>query len=146
MRIAMGSDHAGYFAKESLKRLLKKDHEIIDMGTSSEEPVDYPDYAAKVAEAVAKGQADRGILICGTGVGMCISANKVHGIRAALCHDEETAKLSRQHNDANVLCMGARVTATRKMEIIMHIWLNTQFEGERHKARVEKMMALEVKQ
>ena len=146
MRIAMGSDHAGYYAKESLKRLLNKDHEIIDMGTSSEEPVDYPDYAAKVAEAVAKGQADRGILICGTGVGMCISANKVHGIRAALCHDEETAKLSRQHNDANVLCMGARVTATRKMEIIMHIWLNTQFEGERHKARVEKMMALEVKQ
>ena len=119
MKIAMGSDHAGYRAKEFLKKILSNEHEIRDVGTFSPASCDYPEYARKVAELVAGGYAERGILICGTGIGMSIAANKVRGIRAAVCYTEELARLSRAHNDANVLCIGARVNTEEEIEKIV---------------------------
>ncbi len=143
MKIAMGSDHAGYGAKEFLKKVLSGKYEIRDAGTFSPEPCDYPEYARKVAELVASGSAERGILICGTGIGMSIAANKVRGIRAAVCYTEELARLSRAHNDANVLCIGARVNTEEEIEKIVRTWLSTEFEGGRHERRVKKILEIE---
>jgi ribose 5-phosphate isomerase B len=118
-------------------------HEAIDLGASSEEASDYPDFALQVATAVSGGQVDRGILICGSGNGMCMAANKVRGIRAALCHDDVTAELSRRHNDANILCLSADLLGERLIDHMIEIWLATQFEGGRHARRVEKIKKIE---
>lgn len=146
MKIAIACDHAGFELKEKIKNFLKElGYECKDFGTDSMESVDYPDYALKVAECVAKKECDRGILICGSGIGMCMSANKVPGIRAALCHDVEMAKLSREHNDANVLTMGARMIDEDTAKEIVSVWLKTEFLGERHLRRVNKMKDIERK-
>ncbi|MDA2915679.1 ribose 5-phosphate isomerase B [Nitrospinae bacterium AH_259_B05_G02_I21] len=139
--IAIGSDHAGFELKEHLKRFLEaQGHPLEDCGTVNTQPVDYPDVAWKVAEAVAGGRCQVGILVCGTGLGMSITANKVPGIRAALCHDSYTARLAREHNDANVLAIGGRITGTGLVEEIATIFLTTPFAGERHARRVAKIM------
>ena len=144
MTIAIGSDHAGFPLKQVVKSWLEEHgYEVDDLGTHDTKSVDYPDYAAAVAHAVAEGKADRGILICGTGIGMSISANKVPGIRAALCTDAYTARMSRRHNDANVLCMGARVIGPGVAESIVEAWLSEEFEGGRHARRVGKINALD---
>ena len=146
MKIAIGSDHAGFELKEKITKFLKAlNHEYEDFGTDSEESVDYPDYALKVAETVARKECDRGILICGSGIGMCMSANKVPGIRAALCYNVEMARLSREHNDANVLTMGARMIDEDTTKEIVSVWLKTEFLGERHLRRVNKMKDIERK-
>jgi ribose 5-phosphate isomerase B len=146
VRIAIGSDHAGYHLKEALKETLKgADVEVEDVGTEDETPVDYPDYAERVAGRVASGRSDRGILICGTGIGMAMAANKVRGIRAASVTDEGGARLARQHNDANVLTLGGRVTPPDTAARLVRIFLDTPFEGGRHQRRVEKVAALERK-
>ncbi len=144
MRIAIGSDHAGFKLKEMLKRqLIEKGNKVKDFGTYSEESVDYPDIAFKVAEEVSTGNFDRGILICGTGIGMCIAANKVDGIRAALCWDERSAELSRKHNNSNILCIGGRILKEKDAKKIVDIWLQTEFEGGRHLRRVKKILDYE---
>ena len=144
MRIAIGSDHAGYQLKEIIKsRLADSGVEVDDLGTTSEASVDYPDYAAAVARRVASGASDRGILVCGTGIGMAISANKVHGIRAASVESLEAARLSRAHNDANVLTLGARITPADLALEIVRIFLATPFDGGRHQRRVDKITALD---
>jgi ribose 5-phosphate isomerase B len=144
MRIAIGSDHAGFELKEEIKKHIEKlGHEYKDFGTFGKESVDYPDFASKVAKAVSKKIYDRGILICGSGIGMSMCANKVPGIRAALCYSIETAKLSRKHNDANVLTLGARLTNPKLAKKIVEVWLQTEFEGGRHKRRVDKIMEME---
>ena len=144
MRIAVGSDHAGFPLKEELKGFLEMEgHHVIDVGTDSAEPVDYPDFGLKAAERVGRGEAERAILVCGTGIGMCIAANKVHGVRAALCHDNITAEMSRRHNDANVLGLGARVIAPTYAKEIVRLWLATPFEGGRHVARIEQIAMIE---
>lgn len=138
--IALGADHAGFALKEELKLwLTARDHEVLDFGTHSAETVDYPDFAALVAEAVTRGEAARGVLVCGTGIGMVIAANKVPGVRAAVCGDTEAARLSREHNDANILALGAPESAFS----IGETWLKTDFVGGRHTRRVEKLAALE---
>jgi ribose 5-phosphate isomerase B len=140
MKIALASDHAGYAEKERLKPLLHGlGLEVEDLGTASEESVDYPDYARKVADEVAQGRADQGVLICGSGTGMAITANKVPGVRAAVAWSEETARLARQHNDANVLAIGARTTPADQIPGIVRAWFNSNFEGGRHADRVEKI-------
>ncbi len=144
MKVAIGSDHGGFILKEEIKKMLgTMGLEYKDFGTDSEESVDYPDFAAAVAQSVAKGEFDRGILICGTGIGMSISANKVPGIRAALCHDCFSAKATREHNDSIILCLGERVVGRGLALEIAKIWLNTEFEGGRHQRRVDKIIALE---
>jgi RpiB/LacA/LacB family sugar-phosphate isomerase len=144
MKVALASDHAGYAEKESLKPLLRDlGVEVEDLGTASVESVDYPDYARKVAEAVAQGQAQQGLLVCGSGTGMAIAANKVPGVRAAVAWSEETARLARQHNDANVLAIGARTTPTAEIPNIVRAWFGAQFEGGHHAARVEKIKQIE---
>lgn len=144
MKIAIGSDHAGFDAKEKLREhLFGAGHEAVDCGPGSEDTVDYPDYAVKVTKMVSSGECERGILICGTGIGMCMSANKVNGIRAALCHDTETARLGREHNDANVLCMGARLLNMDTIKDMTDIWIETGFEAGRHQRRVDKIMDIE---
>lgn len=144
MIIAIGSDHAGFDLKERLKaRLEALGHGVKDLGTEGPESCDYPRYAARVAKAVAAGAAERGVLVCGTGIGMSMAANKVRGIRAALCFDLETARLSRAHNDANLLCLGARTAPAPSSEAIMETWIATAFEGGRHQRRVEQIHALE---
>jgi len=146
MRIAVGSDHAGFEAKGLLiDRLGARGVETIDLGTHGTASTDYPDHAARVASAVAGGEADFGILVCGSGIGMSMAANKVRGIRAAVCTDPYSAKLARAHNDANVLCLGARVTGPGLMEEIVSAFLETGFEGGRHARRVEKIHELESK-
>lgn len=143
MKIALGSDHAGFKLKESVKVYLKGEgHEVFDVGCNNEERCDYPDFAAKVAEAVAKGRAERGVLICGSGIGMCMSANKVKGIRATVLRIAEDAKLSRQHNDAHVACLGGRITKPEDAQKLLNTFLNTSFEGGRHLARLAKMEKL----
>jgi ribose 5-phosphate isomerase B len=138
VKIAIGADHAGYMLKEQVKAFLKsKDIDFKDYGTFKIESCDYPEYAYKVGQAIVNGEADLGILICGTGIGMSITANKIKGIRAALVHDEQTAKLSRQHNDANVLCMGGRILEEEAALKIVDVWLNTSFEGGRHEKRLK---------
>jgi ribose 5-phosphate isomerase B len=141
LKIALGSDHAGYRLKEEIAEVLRSDGvNFQDFGAFSEEPVDYPDIAREVAEAVSRGEFDRGILICGTGVGMCIVANKIHGVRAALCSDEYTARLSRAHNDTNVLTLGGRTIGPELAKSIVRVWLDTAFDtGSRHAKRVEKI-------
>ncbi len=137
MKIAIGSDHGGFALKEVILSLLQElGHEINDVGCYSLNSVDYPDFADMVAEQVVKGDAEKGILICGTGIGMSMAANKHHGIRAALCNGHYTASMSREHNDANILCMGERVIGPGVAEEIVRIWLNTSFEGGRHQRRI----------
>lgn len=144
MRIAMGSDHAGYILKEDLKAFLKEEgHEVADCGTDSQEPVDYPAFCAAAARAVVEGRADRGVVLGGSGQGEQIAANKVHGVRAALCNDIYTARLSREHNDANVLAIGARIVAPALAKEIVRVWLATPFEGGRHVKRLEQITEIE---
>lgn len=144
MKVAIGADHAGFAAKEELKAVLRAlGHAVEDKGTSSDASTDYPDYAAQVARAVTRGEAERGVLICGTGIGMCIAANKISGARAALVHDESTAELSRRHNDANIFCAGSRVLPLPRIAEILKVWLSTPFEGGRHQRRVDKISGLE---
>ncbi|HXG60445.1 MAG TPA: ribose 5-phosphate isomerase B [Planctomycetota bacterium] len=144
MKIALGADHAGWAAKESLGEFLRaRGHEVIDLGPSSGAPCDYPDFAAAVARAVASGRADRGVLVCGTGVGMSIAANKIPGVRAVHVTDEATAEFSRRHNDANVFCAGARLLPADRIAELLARWLETPFEGGRHAGRLEKVRRLE---
>ena len=146
MRIAIGCDHRGRALKKAIKGLLAElGHECTDMGVHRAKSVDYPDIAAKVASQVVKGKADRGILICGTGIGMCIAANKVHGIRAANCNGGFSARRSREHNDANVLCLGAEILGEGLALDIVKTFLSTKFAGERHQRRLDKISALEQK-
>ncbi|MEW6026984.1 MAG: ribose 5-phosphate isomerase B [Planctomycetota bacterium] len=152
VNIAIASDHAGYKTKEMLKQLLKQSgRDFTDFGTGSEDSVDYPDFAFKAAGAVSKGEYQRGILICGTGLGMCIAANKVRGIRAVSPYDKFTAEMSRRHNDANILCIGARALTEDTIKEIVEIWLATPFSAEggsasgedtgnlRHQCRIQKI-------
>ena len=144
MRIAIGADHAGFPLKEDLAGYLREQgHEILDVGTDSTATVDYPPFCAAAARAVIAGEADRAIVLGGSGQGEQIAANKVHGIRAALCHDLYLARLSREHNDANVLAMGARVIAPTYAREIVTTWLATPFEGGRHTPRIEQIAAIE---
>lgn len=144
MKIAVGADHAGYELKESLRFVLRGlEHEVSDLGTHSRDSTDYPDYAAAVARAVASGEAERGLLVCGSGVGMAIAANKIHGIRAANVGDPEAARLARAHNDANVLALGARRLSEGEAAEIVRAFLETSFDGGRHRERVEKIERLE---
>src|SRR5438445_9908248 len=144
MKIAIGSDHRGFEVKAKLIELIAKlGHEAIDAGPFSGESCDYPDIAAAVAWKVSKGEADRGILICGSGIGMCIAANKIPGIRAAPCHDDLTAEMSRRHNDLNVLCLSADMLGEKLIDRMVEIWLSTPFEAGRHARRVEKIANLE---
>ena len=139
MKIAIASDHRGVDLKSELIGFLRQ-HEVVDLGTNSKESCDYPDYALKVAKAVASGEAERGILICSTGVGMSIAANKVNGIRAALCFDENVAKQSREHIDSNILVLGADLISPEKAKSITSMWLSTEFSNEeRHARRIKKM-------
>ncbi|MEX0833947.1 MAG: ribose 5-phosphate isomerase B [Actinomycetota bacterium] len=144
MRIAIGGDHAGYPLKEDLKVYLGEEgHEAIDFGTDSTEPVDYPVYCSKVARAVAGGDAERGIVLGGSGNGEQMVANKVRGVRAALCNDLYTARFARLHNDANVLSIGARIVAPGLAREILKVWLETEFEGGRHVRRLEEIAEIE---
>ena len=142
MKIALASDHAGYELKEAIKEFLSS-HEIVDFGTFSSDSMDYPDTGFKAAEAVANGECDRGILICGSGIGMSIVANKVKGIRAALCVSTEFAALSRKHNDANILVLPGRYISRHFAGEMIHIWFSTEFEGGRHQRRLNKISEYE---
>ncbi len=146
MKIALGADHAGYHLKQDiLEYVAYLGFEVKDFGTNSTDSVDYPDIAIRVAEAVAQGQFERGILVCGTGVGMSIAANKIKGIRAAVCGDTFTAHETRAHNDANILCLGGRAVGAGLAQDIVKIWLETPFShGERHLRRLSKISALEI--
>ena len=140
MKIAVAADHAGFEAKDTIvSQLHELGHEVEDLGVNGPDSVDYPEYAHVVAEKVAAGQAELGILVCGSGIGMSIAANKVPGVRAALCGGEYAARMSRRHNDANVLCIGARVTGADLIESMVRLFVATPFEGGRHKVRVDKM-------
>lgn len=147
MKLALACDHGGFKLKETVKKHLEeKGYEVVDFGTYSEESCDYPDYASKAAFAVAKKECEKGIVICGTGIGVSIVANKVHGIRCALVHDVFSAKATRQHNDTNMMAMGARVIGEGLALEIVDAWLGASYEGGRHDLRIEKMMALEKNQ
>ena len=147
MRVAIGSDHAGYQLKSHLIATLDKlGHEVDDHGTDSEESIDYPEICAGVGLAVAEGKADRGIVLGGSGQGEQLAANKVRGVRAALCNDLYTARLSREHNDANVLAMGGRIVGTGLADEILTLWLASEFEGGRHAKRVDQITAIEARQ
>lgn len=140
MKIALAADHAGFEEKEMIKKTLDElGVEYTDMGTNSGESVDYPDFAHKVGEAVASGEVDQGLLLCGSGTGMAISANKVHGVRAAVAWSEEIARLARMHNNANVLALSARFTTPEERDKIVRAWFAADFEGERHQRRVDKI-------
>jgi ribose 5-phosphate isomerase B len=140
MRIAIGADHAGFILKDHLRaRLAEAGHELRDFGTHAADSVDYPDYAGLVAHCVAAGEAERGILVCGSGIGMAIAANRFRGVRAAACIDLFSARLARQHNDANVLTLGSRIVAPPLAEAIVDLFLDTPFEGGRHARRVAKL-------
>lgn len=146
MRIALGGDHRGFALKARLIDLLGQwGHEAIDLGPDSANSVDYPDFAEAVATRVAQGEADRGILICGSGLGMSIAANKVPGIRAATCHDELSAEMSRRHNNLNVMCLSADRLGEKPIEDMIRVWLETEFDGGRHQTRVDKISSLEKK-
>jgi ribose 5-phosphate isomerase B len=147
MKVTIGSDHAGFDLKQHIIQTLKElGHDVDDLGTHSTEPVDYPPICAAVARRVAKGDADRGIVLGGSGQGEQISANKVHGVRAALCNDLYSAKYSRLHNDANVLSMGGRVVGTGLADEILNVWLTTDFQGGRHVTRIEQIHAIEIEE
>jgi len=139
LKIAIGADHAGFPLKQTLIDSVLKGYEVIDLGTHSEDPVDYPDIAKKVATVVSAGKVRWGILICGTGIGMAMAAGKVRGIRAARCTEPVSAELSRRHNDANVLCLGARIMGVEMAKKTVEVWLNTPFAGGRHARRVGKI-------
>lgn len=142
--IAIGSDHAGYRVKEELKKhldVLKLPYR--DFGTNSEESVDYPLFAEKVGKAVSSGECEKGILVCGTGIGVCITANKIKGVRAALCFDEKYAEMARKHNDANIVCIGARTTELGTCIKTLEKFISTEFEGGRHKERVDEISNIE---
>ena len=144
MRIALGSDHAGLILKQEVINLLQElGHDYHDFGTYEKQSVDYPDYARAVAEAVARGEFHYGILICATGIGMSIAANKVHGIRAALCHEPFSARRAREHNNANVLCLGEAVTGKGLAREVVRTFLETGFSGGRHTRRIDKIAAIE---
>ena len=144
MRVVIGADHAGFELKEIIKETLDELRVAYkDVGTNSDESVDYPDYAAKVGRAVAAGEFDRGILVCGTGIGMALAANKIAGVRAAPVVDLESARLAREHNNANVLAIGARVTPPERALDLVRLFLKTEFEGGRHERRLQKVAALE---
>jgi ribose 5-phosphate isomerase B len=147
MKISMGADHAGFSLKEKLRqRLAAEGHEVVDYGTNSPESVDYPDYAQPVSRDVSAGRADRGILVCSTGIGMAIAANKVHGVRAAPGQSDDEVRLTREHNDANVLTLGARYLDEGRAMRLIEIFLNTEFTGGRHSRRVAKIAQLELPQ
>ncbi len=144
MRVAIGSDHRGFNAKQLIKAIVSQmGHECLDLGTDSATPVDYPDLAYVVAKSVSEKRADRAILICATGLGMSIAANKVHGIRAALCHDELSAHIARDHNDTNVLCLSGDQIGEVLLRKIVETWMSTEFSGGRHLRRVKKITAIE---
>ena len=144
MKVSLGADHAGVELKNQLKAWLTSRGVIVnDVGTNAADSVDYPDFAAAVAKDVASGAADRGVLVCGTGLGMAIAANKFHGIRAVPVVDEASARLGREHNDANVLTLVARLTAPEEAKELLRIFLETQYEGGRHQRRIDKITALE---
>jgi ribose 5-phosphate isomerase B len=144
MHIAVGSDHRGFQIKAKLVNLLLADgHSVDDAGTNSDQAVDYPDYAKVVAESVSQGRAERGILICGTGIGMAITANKYGGVRAAACSDEIMAEMCRRHNDVNILCLPGDLIGDRPVGDLVRIWLATEFDGGRHLRRLEKIAAIE---
>jgi len=144
MKIAVGSDHRGFEAKQLIKTIVTQlGHECIDFGTDDSNPVDYPDLAYAVAMAVSRKEAERAVLVCATGLGMSITANKIKGIRAALCHDELSAQISRDHNDANVLCLSGDQIGEVLLRKIVEVWLNTEFAGGRHQRRVNKITAIE---
>jgi ribose 5-phosphate isomerase B len=145
VRVAIGSDHAGFALKSHLSETLRSlGHQVFDMGTDSEAPVDYPPICADVGRAVVKGDADRGIVLGGSGQGEQIAANKVRGVRAALCNDLYTARMSREHNDANVLAIGARIVAAPLADEILSLWLTTAFEGGRHARRIAEITQIEL--
>lgn len=144
MKVGVASDHRGVRVKgQILTQIQELQHEAIDFGPESEDSVDYPEFAGKVAQAVSTGQIDRGILICGTGMGMCIAANKFPGVRAVSCHDDVTAEYSRRHNNANIMCLSADMLGDRLLGRIVEIWLRTEFEGGRHQRRIEKITEIE---
>lgn len=144
MIVALSSDHRGFHAKEQIKSYLKSaGHQIADFGCENASSCDYPDHGLSGALSVASGEADRGIFFCGTGIGMSITANKVHGIRAALCHDELTAELARRHNDANVLCLPADLLGDELIRRVVDVWLRTEYEGGRHDRRLQKIADFE---
>jgi ribose 5-phosphate isomerase B len=144
MKIAVASDHRGYAVKSKILNMIGAfGHQGLDFGPESSEMVDYPDFASKVARAVSLKQVDRGVLICGSGMGMCIVANKYDGVRAAPCHDDLTAEMSRLHNDSNVLCLSADLLGERLVSRMMEIWLATEFEGGRHSRRLDKIAEIE---
>jgi len=144
MKIAVGCDHAGLPAKKQVVETLRlAGHDVIDLGTNTEESVDYPDYALAVAKQILTGDAEMGILCCGTGLGMCMTANKVPSIRAALCHNVYTAEMARRHNDANVLCIGARVLDDATVDSVVETFVDTPFDGGRHERRVDKINAVD---
>ena len=144
MIIAIASDHGGYQLKETIRKYLaSRGLKVVDLGTNSEESVDYPIYGKACAEAVASGKADRGIVVCGTGIGISMAANKIKGIRAACCSDYFSAKYTRLHNDANALCMGGRVLGAGLAIEMVDVFLNTEFEGGRHQRRVDQITAIE---
>jgi ribose 5-phosphate isomerase B len=144
MKVVLASDHRGYQLKNSLKKFLEERKiEFLDVGTFSANSVDYPDFAMLAAEKVSHGDYDRGILICGSGIGMCIVANKFPGVRAAVCHDVSAAEMSRKHNDSNMLGLGADVINEELARKILHVWLETKFEGGRHLRRIQKISEIE---
>ncbi len=144
MKITLASDHAGFDFKTRILHYLSENNiEGLDLGTDNSNSVDYPDYAIKVARMISEGKTDRGILICGTGIGMSIVANKFSNVRAALCHNKETAEASRRHNDANILVLGGRVLREDTALLIVSVWLNTPFDGGRHQDRIDKIRAIE---
>jgi ribose 5-phosphate isomerase B len=147
MRIAIGSDHRGFNLKSKVVALLQgQGHDVVDAGSHTPDHVDYPDLAAHVGGLVSRGEVDRGILICGSGIGMAIVANKFPGVRAAPCYDELTAEMSRRHNDLNVLCLSADMLGERLVDRLVEIWITTKFEGGRHARRVEKIAQIEREQ
>ena len=146
MKIALGADHGGFLLKETIKtHLIKNGYEVSDKGTYSDDSVDYPDFSIKVAESILNGEADRGILMCGTGLGISIAANKIPGIRAALVSECFSAKMSKEHNDANILALGGRVTGPDLALEIVDVWLKAEFQGGRHERRINKVKDIEKK-
>ncbi|HAL45315.1 MAG: ribose 5-phosphate isomerase B [Planctomycetes bacterium GWF2_42_9] len=144
MNVAVANDHRGIEAKEQIKAIVcELGHTCLDLGTNSDAPMDYPDLAYLAAKSVADKKSDRAILVCGTGIGMCIAANKVHGVRAALCYDELNARISRQHNDSNILCLSGDLLGSQVLRKMVEVWLSTEFSGGRHQRRVSKIAAIE---
>lgn len=145
MKIVLGSDHGGFELKEALKDFFtKREIAIEDLGNEGLASVDYPDYAARVAESISNGSADAGVLICGTGLGMCIAANKFKGVRAVVLSDKYSAEMAKAHNNANVVCLGGRVKSVKEAEELLAVWLDTDYEGGRHDRRLKKIADLEV--